>query len=118
MTRRPADDARRLRHVTNTRCAEVLSLAPTSRAQSVSGDLSDVGTGRRLPQVKLLLIAERVDGFFLQRFTDRGELVAEMQHETLDEAMWQAYSEYVLSDWSFCPDDVDPLEHIRAQSDV
>jgi hypothetical protein len=102
----------------STRCAEVLSLAPTPGAQSESRDLSDVGTGRRLPQVKVLLIAERVDGFFLQRFTDRGELVGDTQHDTLDEAMWQAYSEYVLSDWSFCPDDVDPLEYIRAQSDL
>jgi hypothetical protein len=79
--------------------------------------VSDVGTGPR-PQVKVLLIAERVDGFFLQRFTDRGQLVGDTQHDTLDEAMWQAYTEYVLSDWSFCPDDVDPLEYIRARSDV
>ena len=28
-----------------------------------------------------------------------------------------AYSEYTISDWRFCPDDVDPLEYIRAQSD-
>jgi hypothetical protein len=102
--------------VTSTRCAEVVSLAPTSRVQSESAHLSDPGTGRRLPQVKALLIAERVDGFFLQRFTDRGELVGETQHETLDEAMWQAYSEFVLCDWSFCPDDVDPLEYIQART--
>jgi hypothetical protein len=104
--------------LTSTRCAEVRSLAPTPRARSESGDLSDVGTGRRPAQVKVLLIVERVDGFFLQRFTDRGELVADTQHDTLDEAMWEAYSEYVLSDWSFCPDGVDPLEYIRAQSDA
>jgi hypothetical protein len=102
----------------STRCAQVLSLAPTPRDRSASGDLSDVGTGRRPAQVKVLLIAERVDGFFLQRFTDRGELVGDTQHDTLDEAMWEAYSEYVLSDWSFCPDGVDPLEYIRAQSDA
>jgi hypothetical protein len=102
----------------SARCAEVLSLAPTPRDQSESGDLSDVGTGPRLPQVKVLLIAERVDGFLLHRFNERGEVVGETQHDTLDEAMWQAYSEYVLSDWSFCPDDVDPLEYIRARSDV
>ena len=88
-------------------------------AQSESGDLSDVGTGRPLPQVKVLLIAERVDGFFLERFTDRGELVGDTQHETLDEAMRQAYSEYdALSDWRFCPDGADPLEYIRAQSEL
>jgi hypothetical protein len=57
-----------------------------------------------------------VDGFFLERFTEDRELVSETQHDTLDEAMWQAHSEYVLSDWRFCPDDVDPLDFIRAQS--
>jgi hypothetical protein len=102
----------------STYCSEVLSLAPTPGAQSESGDLSDVNTGGPLPQVKVLLIAQRVDGFFLERFTDHGELVGTTQHETLDEAMWQAYSEYdAISDWRFCPDDADPLEYIRAQSD-
>jgi hypothetical protein len=104
--------------VNRTYCAEVLSLAPGFRAQSESGDLSNDTTGRPSARVKVVLIDIRVDGFFLERFTDSGELVGETQHDTLDEAMWQAYSEYVLSDWSFCPDDVDPLEYIRAQSDA
>jgi hypothetical protein len=105
--------------VNSTYCAEVLSLTPTPNAQSESGDPSDVGTARALPRVKVLLIAQRVDGFFLERLTDRGELVAETQHETLDEAMWQAYSDYdAISDWRLCPDDVDPLEYIQSQSDV
>jgi hypothetical protein len=34
----------------------------------------------------------------------------------MDEAMWLAYSEYVLSDWSPCPDDTDPLEYIKSLS--
>jgi hypothetical protein len=93
-----------------------VSLAPGVRAESRSGDLSDGATGRTPDPVKVVLIDIRVDGFFLERFTDRGELVGETQHDTLDEAMWQAYSEYMLSDWRFCPDDVDPLEFIRAQS--
>ena len=98
-------------------CAEVLSLAPTPRAQSESGDLSDVETGRPLlPEVKAVFIDVRVDGFFLERFNDRGELVDTTQHETMDEAMWQASSEYDLADWRSCPDDVDPLEYMRAQS--
>jgi hypothetical protein len=99
-------------------CAEVLSLAPTPRGQSDAGALPDVGAGRSLPQVKVLLIAERVDGFFLERLTDRGELVGATQHETMDEATWQAYSEFVIADWRSCPEDVDPVEYIRAQSDV
>jgi hypothetical protein len=102
-----------------TYCSEVLSLAQTLRARSESGDLSDVETDRPLPQVKVLLIAQRVDGFFLERFTDRGELVGDTQHETLDEAMRQAYSEHdAISDWRLCPDDADPLEYIQAQSDL
>jgi hypothetical protein len=66
--------------------------------------------------VKALFIDVRVDGFFLERFTERGELVGVTQHETMDEAMWQAYSEYVLSDWRSCPDDVDPAQYLRAHS--
>jgi hypothetical protein len=105
--------------VIRTYCSEVLSLAPTPTARSASGDLSNVAAGRPLTQVKALLIAQRVDGFFLERFTDHGELVGETQHETLDEAMHQAYSEYdAISNWRFCPDDADPLEYIRAQSDL
>jgi hypothetical protein len=57
-----------------------------------------------------------VEGFFLQRFTDRGELLSETQHDTADEAMWQARAEYVLSDWRACPDGVDPLEYVRTKS--
>lgn len=97
-------------------CAEVLSLVQAPSSQSESGDLSNVGTGRALPQARVLFIDARVDGFFLERFTDRGELVGETRHDTADEAEWQAYSEYVLSDWRSCPDDVDPLEYIRGQS--
>jgi hypothetical protein len=115
---RPADDAGSLGHVNRTYCAEVLSLAPGCGAQPESGDLSDGATGRPSAGAKVVLIDIRVDGFFLERFTDSGELVGESQYDTLDEAMWQAYSDYVLSDWSFCPDGVDPLDYIRAQSDA
>jgi len=104
--------------MSRTYCSEVLSLARRPQAQSESGDhLSDVGTHGPPLQVKVLLITERVDGFFLERFTDRGELVGDSQYETLDDAMRVAYSEYTISDWRFCPDDVDPLEYVRAQSD-
>jgi hypothetical protein len=99
-------------------CAEVSSLAPTPKRQSESGELSDVETGRRLlPDVKALFIDVRVEGFFLERFNDRGELVGTTQHETMDEAMWQAHSEYEIPDWRSCPEDVDPVEYIRAHSD-
>jgi hypothetical protein len=118
-TKRGADDARRLNHMSRTYCSEVLSLARTPRAQSESGDdPSDVRTDRSLPQVKVLLITERVDGFVLQRLTERGEHVGDTQHDTLDQAMSYAYSEYdAISDWRFCPGDVDPLEYIQAQPD-
>jgi hypothetical protein len=100
-------------------CAEVLSLASTPSGKSESRALSDVGAGRPLPlMVKAIFIDVRVEGFFLERFNDRGELVGATQHETMDEAMWQAYSEFVIADWRSCPQDVDPVEYIRAQSDV
>src|SRR6478672_9475113 len=86
-------------------CAEVSSLAQGPKGQSESGDLSDGGISRRLPpSAKALFIDERVEGFFLERFNDRGELVGTTQHETMDEAMWQAYSEYELADWRSCPE--------------
>jgi hypothetical protein len=97
-------------------CAEVLSLAPTPTGQSELGAASDVNAGQALPQVRVLVIAERVDGFFLERLTDRGELVGTTQHETMDEAMQQVYSEFVIGDWRSCPEDVDPVEYIGAQS--
>ena len=101
--------------VNTTRCAEVLSLSPASTAEPE--DRSAVRASRPPSQVKVLLIAERVEGFFLERLTDRGELVGETQHDTLDEAMWQAYSEYTaISERRFCPDDADPLEYIQTYS--
>jgi hypothetical protein len=85
--------------VNTAHCAEVLSL-----------------TGRAVPPAKVLLIHERAEGFFLERLTDRGESVGTTQHDTMDEAMWLAYSGYVLSDWASCPDDIDPLEYITSLS--
>jgi hypothetical protein len=100
-------------------CAEVLSIAPAPRGESESRALSDVGTGRPLlPVVKVLFVDERVEGFFLERFNDRGELVGATQHETMDEAMSQAYSEFVVADWRSCPEDVNPVEYIRALPDA
>jgi hypothetical protein len=70
-----------------------------------------------MPDVKLLLIRERVEGFFLSRLTDAGESAGVTQHETLDEAMSEAYSEYDITDWKLCPDGVDPLEYIHRRSE-
>jgi hypothetical protein len=104
--------------MSRTYCSEVLSLAPTPRAQSQHPERSGVATDPPQPQVRVLLIVERVDGFFLQRLTDRGEHVGDTRHDTLDEAMSHAYCEYgAISDWTFCPDDADPLQFILAESD-
>jgi hypothetical protein len=85
--------------VSGTRCAEVLRGA----------------IGRPPPKEKLLLVTDKVDGFFVQRFTEGGESVGVTQHDTMDEAMQYVYSEYdAISDWRLCPDGVDPLEYIRA----
>jgi hypothetical protein len=100
-----------------TYCSEVLSLAPP-RAQSEPRGQSDVQAGSRQRQVMALLIVERVDGFFLQQLTQLGEHVGETRHDTLDEAMSYATSAYdAISDWRFCPDDVEPLEYLHARSD-
>ena len=100
-------------------CAAVSSLARAPKGQAESGDLSDVGTSRRLPpSVKALFIDERVEGFFLERFNDRGELVGTTQHDTMDEAMSQAYSEYEIAEWRSCPADVDPVQYLRAHPDL
>jgi hypothetical protein len=61
-------------------CAEVVSLAPTASSQSESGALSKVGSDRAVPEARVLVIDTRVEGFFLQRFDDRGGLVGETQH--------------------------------------
>ena len=63
-------------------CAEVLSPSPDR-------------------DVKILLISQQPDGFFLERFNDRRELVGSTRHDEMDDAMREAYSEYgAVSDWS------------------
>jgi hypothetical protein len=58
------------------------------------------------PGVKFLRILERVEGFLLQRFDERGGLVSDDLFETLDEAMRDGYSEFdEISAWRSCPDD-------------
>jgi energy-coupling factor transporter ATP-binding protein EcfA2 len=94
-------------------CAEVLSLGPGS-AQPESGPVPGVARSRRMPDVKVLLIRESLEGFFLERLTESGEVIGNTQHDTLDDAMRHAHSEYdPISNWRLCPDDVDPLEYIR-----
>jgi hypothetical protein len=103
--------------MSGTYCSEVLSPAPTPRAQCDHSNRSELATDLPRPQVKVLLIVERIDGFSLQRLTDRGKHLGDTLHDTMDEAMSQAYCEYgAISDWRFCPDDVDPLQYIQAQS--
>jgi hypothetical protein len=69
-------------------CAEVLSPSPDP------------------PAVKFLRIVERVEGFFLQRFDERGESLGDLQFETRDEALHHVYTEYrELSEWRPCPDE-------------
>ena len=103
--------------MTRTYCAEVLSQAPASPAPSSLHSLSGAATDRPAPQVTVLLIAQEVDGFCLERFTAHSERVGDTLHETLDDAMHQAYSEYAaISEWKLCPDGADPLQYIRGRS--
>jgi hypothetical protein len=59
-----------------------------------------------------------VEGFFVERFDDRGVLLGATQHDTMDAAMAYAYSEYELADWKACPEGVDPVQYIREHSDA
>jgi hypothetical protein len=69
------------------------------------------------PDVKLLLISQRPDGFFLERFDQHGKSLGDTQHDEMDDAMREAWAKYgPISDWMLCPDDVDPLEYIRGRS--
>lgn len=92
-------------------CAAVLSTAPERTAQQDSGQLP---VARRDPDVKVLLISQRADGFFLERFNERGEPLGSTRHDEMDDAMREAYSQYdPISEWKLCPDDADPLEFLR-----
>ena len=67
-----------------------------------------------MPVVQVLLISQRPDGFFLQRWNERGEFVGQTRHDEMDDAMREAYADYGrLSGWRLCPDGADPLEYIR-----
>jgi hypothetical protein len=99
----------------STYCAAVLSPGPGSKAANDSGPSPAAGGSRARPGVKVLLIREIVEGFVLSRLTD-GESAGDTQHDTLDEAMSQAYSEYSISAWKFCSDGVDPLEYVHERS--
>jgi hypothetical protein len=68
--------------------------------------------------VKVLLVRERLEGFFLERLDEDGGVLGATQYETMDDAMREAYSEYgALSDWAFCPEDVNPVQYLRARPD-
>jgi hypothetical protein len=102
----------------STDCAEVLSAAPDRRAQHESGRLPAIARRQPIPDVKVLLISQRADGFFLERFNERGTFVGTTRRDEMDDAMREAYSEYgQISEWRFCPDDADPLEYIRGRSE-
>jgi hypothetical protein len=103
--------------MSSTYCSEVLSLSSPARAHSEAQEMPDGGRGPGYPPVRVLLIVERVEGFFLQRLSQSGEHLSETRHDTLDEAMSYAYSEYdTISDWKFCPVDADPLEYLGVRS--
>jgi hypothetical protein len=56
----------------------------------------------RFPDVKVLLVSQRADGFFLERLNERGTFVALTRHDGMDDAMREAYSEYgQISEWRF-----------------
>ena len=103
----------------STYCAEVLSPAPDRGVRDASGRPPAAVRHELISDVTVLLISQRPNGFFLERFDERGEFVGDTQHDEMDDAMRHAYSEYApISDWHLCPDDVRPLDYIRARSEA
>lgn len=101
----------------STYCAEVLSPAPDRTGQHESGRLP-VGRHDPGPDVKVLLISQKADGFFLERLNERGEVVDTTRHDEMDDAMREAYSQYdPISEWRLCPDDADPVEYLRGRAE-
>ncbi len=66
----------------------------------------------RLPHPKVLLIIQRPDGVFLERFSEKGSFGGDTWHQTVDEAKQQATAEYGSSvgEWREVPPEVvDPV---------
>jgi hypothetical protein len=92
-------------------CAAVLSPASDRTAQR---DSVGPPVARRDPDVKVLLISQRADGFYLERFNERGESLGTTRHDEMDDAMREAYSQYdPISEWRLCPEHAGPLEYLR-----
>jgi hypothetical protein len=95
-------------------CAEVLSPAPEPGVRREAELPPAVASPEPTHDARLLLISQRPDGFFLERFTEAGERLATTRHDEMDEAMREAYSECgAISEWRLCPDGADPLEYLR-----
>jgi hypothetical protein len=55
--------------------------------------------------VKVLLIRQKVDGFYLERYTESGVFLGGTRHDEMDDAMREAYAAYdPISEWRLCPD--------------
>lgn len=94
-------------------CAEVLS--PRSESKTHSAGVHPVSGTRATRDVSVLVIRERLEGFFLERLTAAGESLGDTEHDTLDEAMSHAHGQYEpISSWRVCPDDVNPVGYLRA----
>lgn len=66
-----------------------------------------------LPWPQVLVLRERPDGVFLERWTATGDYAGDTWHETLDQAYQQAHYEYgdLLGSWQAVPPDVKDVMH-------
>lgn len=82
-------------------------------------ELTDDKDQRTLLQYpSVLVIEETTDGFYLYRYTDKGDFSGETWHPSLKEAKEQAGFEYEdsMGDWREVPENVkDPVEYALSQ---
>jgi hypothetical protein len=75
--------------------------------------------GSRLPPSKLLVLEERPDGFFLTRYSARGDFAGDTWHRDYEDAMSQANFEFSEStqNWVAIPaEETDAIDFVRRLS--
>jgi hypothetical protein len=99
----------------NTICltARVTDVPSAKRTQHYVG-LPPAVTGRKddrheMPSPSVLIIEERSDGIFLNRFAANGQAAGDTWHRSLDEAKEQAEMEFGgnISTWKEVPPEID-----------
>jgi hypothetical protein len=69
----------------------------------------EVDTRKRMPVARVLVVENRPDGTFLDRYDESGGEAGDTWHQSIDEAKQQAVAEYGenLGPWTEVPDSED-----------